>query len=132
MRGETAAQIALGLLAAGLVAAGLLAVGGPGTARIERQDDVRLEDLRRLGDYVRCVADTQDRKLPEALRPVETCEGDQRFEDPHSGAAYRYEKVTDTAFRLCADFEDIPRLNGLRSGGIDPETGCLQFTYTPR
>jgi hypothetical protein len=130
MRAETVAQVTLGLLVTGFVAVGLLAVGGPGTARIERQDDVRLEDLRQLDAYVRCVADTQDRTLPDALAPVETCRAGQRFEDPYSGAAYRYEKLTDTAFRLCADFEDIARLNGLRSGGIDPETGCLQFTYT--
>jgi hypothetical protein len=131
MRGETFARIALGALAAGLVVAGLLAVGGPGTARVERRDDVRLDDIQRLADYVRCVADTQDRTLPEALRPVETCQGGQRFEDPFSGTPYRYEKITETAFRLCAGFEDIAGINDVRRSGLDPATGCLQVTYTP-
>jgi hypothetical protein len=131
MRAERIARVALGALVAGLVVAGLVSVGGPGAARTERQDDTRLDDLQRLASYVRCVADTQDRTLPGALRPVETCEGGQRFEDPYTGAPYRYEKVTDTAFRLCAGFGNAARLNAIRAAEIDPATGCLQVTYTP-
>jgi len=131
MRAETIAGIALGLLAAALVVAGLATVGGPGQGRIERRDETRLSDLQRLATYVRCVADTQQQSLPDALRPVETCQAEMRFDDPYSGTAYRYEKLTDTAFRLCARFEETDWLNDVRRGEIDPATGCMQFTYTP-
>lgn len=131
MRGETIAGGALGLLAAVLVIAGLATVGGPGQGRLERRDETRLSDLQRLASYVRCVADTQQQTLPDALRPVETCTAQVRFDDPYTGMAYRYEKVTGTAFRLCAGFEDADSLNDGRWGEVEPATGCIQHTYTP-
>ncbi|WP_212524921.1 hypothetical protein [Actibacterium sp. MT2.3-13A] len=131
MRTDRLAQIALAALVAALVVFGLLTVGGPGKGRMERRDATRLSDLQDLGQYVRCVANTQDKTLPAGLAPVETCQRELRLADPFTGAPYLYQRVSDTAYRLCAGFEDTGWVAEARERDLDPATGCLQFTYTP-
>ncbi|MDX1781955.1 MAG: hypothetical protein R3256_11625 [Thalassovita sp.] len=131
MRADRAVQVALALLVAGLVILGLFTVGGPGKGRLEMRDATRLSDLREISQYVYCVANTQDRVLPGSLAPVQTCQRDLRLADPFTDTSYRYEPVSDTAFRLCAGFEDPDWV--IENGGadLDRATGCLQYTYRP-
>lgn len=131
MQAERLPLIALAALVAGLVALGLLAVGGPGAGRMEKRDDARLSDLQEISQYVRCVADAQGKVLPEALDPMTTCQRDLRRTDPFTDAPYRYERVSDTSYRLCAGFEGAERMSRNIAARLDPETGCLQFSYTP-
>ncbi|MBR9652184.1 hypothetical protein [Thalassovita aquimarina] len=131
MQADRLAQTALAALVAGLVVFGLLTVGGPGKGRIEKRDDTRMSDLLVLSSYVRCVADTQGKTLPASLAPVDTCQRDLRLTDPYTDTPYRYERVSDTAYRLCAGFEDPDWIIETRGADIDRATGCLQYTYTP-
>lgn len=131
MKADRLALAGLVLVALGLVAAGLLTVGGPGAGRSEQRDRTRLGDVERLGNYVACVADTNGGVLPDALRPVGTCAGGERFEDPFDGTPYTYEKLSDTAYRLCAAFEDPGRLDREGWARLDSASGCIQFTYAP-
>jgi hypothetical protein len=131
MRADRLAQVALAALVAGLVVFGLLTVGGPGKGRMEKRDATRLSDLSDLNFYVRCVANTQGKSLPASLAPVETCQRELRLADPFTGAPYRYERVSATAYRLCAGFEDPDWVIEARNADLDRATGCLQFTYTP-
>lgn len=132
MRAERIGQAGLVVLALGLVVAGLATVGGPGKGRTEAQDRTRLSDLQNLSHYVDCVADAQGKRLPETLETVESCKRELRFADPFTGETYRYERVSDTAFRVCARFADP---EGLPGGWSDPfldaETGCLLHPYRP-
>ncbi|MYM56103.1 hypothetical protein [Thalassovita mangrovi] len=131
MQADKIAQTALAALVAGLIVFGLLTVGGPGKGRMEKRDGTRLSDLQSLSIFVRCVADTQDKTLPDTLAPVDTCQRDLRLADPYTGEDYRYERVSDTAYRLCAEFEDPDWIIETRAASLDRATGCLQYTYTP-
>lgn len=131
MRIDRLAQIALAVLVAALVVFGLLTVGGPGKGRVEKRDATRLEDLQQISIYIRCVADTQGETLPVSLALGDTCQRDLRLSDPFTGAPYAYERVSDTAYRLCAGFEDPDWLIETRRADLDRATGCIQFTYTP-
>jgi len=123
--------IALAALVAALVALGLLTVGGPGAGRMEKRDEIRLSDLSEISGYVRCVADAEGKSLPDALTPMTTCQRDLRLTDPYTDAPYRYDRVSDTSFRLCAGFENPDWVIEVRNAELDPETGCLQYSYTP-
>ncbi|WP_323779834.1 hypothetical protein [Thalassovita sp.] len=132
MQVDRLSQITLTALVAGLVVFGLLTVGGPGKGRMEKRDETRWSDLQELSAYIRCVADTDGETLPGSLDPaVGTCQRDLRLEDPFNGAPYNYARVSDTAYRLCAGFEDPDWLVETGGAVIDRATGCVQFTYTP-
>lgn len=132
MRAERLGQVGLVVLAVGLVAAGLATVGGPGKGRTEAQDRTRLSDLQNLSHYVECVADAQGKRLPDTLATVEACKRALRLADPFTGEAYRYERLSDTAFRLCARFSGPDGLSGGWSDPfLDAETGCLTHPYRP-
>lgn len=131
MRPEALARLGLSVLVTILILLGLIASGGPGAGRLEKRDQTRLSDLRSLGSYVICVANARDQTLPDSLAPVEVCRRTMRREDPFGGVPYRYEKLSPTAFRLCADFEDPARMNTGWGNDLNRETGCIDFTYTP-
>lgn len=131
MRGEAAARAGLALLVVALIAGGLATVGGPGTGRVERRDGTRLSDIQRLATYVRCLADTRGGAPTDALRPVETCRADIRFDDPFTGEPYRYERISPTAYRLCAAFENADWLAARPYTELDADSGCIQFTHAP-
>lgn len=131
MRSETLAQIALATLVLGLVVLGLVATGGPGKGRMERRDETRLSDLNLLRSHVLCVAESRGDVLPDRLEPLETCRHDIRFADPFTGEPYRYERLSPTAFRLCATFEDPASVHDWRDDALDKETGCLHQTFDP-
>lgn len=126
MRPETMAKAGLALLVAVLVVLGLFAVGGPGQGRLERHDRIRMNDLQAIERYLRCVADAEGR-LPATLEMGETCRRDLRVTDPYSGVGYRYERVSDTAWRLCAAF-DLPERMGHRVD-FDTDSGCLSGSF---
>ncbi|WP_372602631.1 hypothetical protein [Actibacterium sp.] len=132
MRTSTVVQIGIAALVGALVVAGLATVGGPMKGRTEKRDQTRLSDLREISTFVRCVADTQAKTLPDTLAPFEACRRELRIGDPYTGTPYRYEKVSDTAYQVCADFEDLPWMIENVDRSLDPETGCLSYSYTKR
>ncbi|GAA0291185.1 hypothetical protein [Rhodovulum strictum] len=129
MRAEGLARALLAILVVGLVGLGLLATGGPGKGRMEKRDATRLADLQGLADLAHCLARTGD--LPETLAPSDACPRDIRLADPFTGAPYRYERLPEGAFRLCAGFEDAEWLRDTRRSDLDPATGCVVFPHRP-
>jgi hypothetical protein len=96
---------------------GFVLTGSPGTARLHKLDDRRVEDLRAIRDevYTLCLGDqryqpveerTPLRPLPATLEEVAASAEDRRPEisDPESAVPYDYEVVDSTHFRLCATF----------------------------
>ena len=101
------------LLLAGLIAvvgagliAGFMVVGGPGYARMEKNDAQRTRDLRELTEYYRCAL---SRINPEGdgISPTR-CSGYEQLPDvadPLTGEPYRYARLGDDAFQVCATFQ---------------------------
>ncbi|MBM9595312.1 hypothetical protein [Roseitranquillus sediminis] len=123
------------LLSAAAVGVGLALVGGPRDARMEREDEARLDRLHDIAATLRC--DRPDVALPAELSPETLRDwcggrsvGTDILTDPFDGSAIRYERRSDRDFSLCATFHDPARLaddrlRGALTGGVEPESGCL-------
>jgi hypothetical protein len=108
---------------AGAIVAGVWTVGGPAQGAAERRDNTRIDDLRRLSRLVDCEARSEGR-LPARLEASAACGSTANLADPYTGAPYRYEIVTPTSYRICADFETAVGLFYYDTG-FDAATGCL-------
>lgn len=127
------ALILLGAVIVAMIAAAIYTTGGPLTARIERRDEVRRSDLDQLASYVSCVAELQGARLPDTLSKSPRCGQNVRQVDPYSGEPYRYEKLSRTAFRVCATFETEQATSvRMPDERFDPSTGCLYAEAYPR
>jgi hypothetical protein len=107
-----------------------MVVGGPGTGRLERRDDIRRADLEDLSNYAVCVANHAGGVVSESLPPDEDCSVEVRFSDPFTNAPYVYKKTSTRSFRLCAGFESPERLRDayFYRGWFNPSTGCVEVT----
>ena len=135
MRPDRLAVWGLIAIVIALLAVAFTQTGGPAAGRAEARDAARLSDLRDLRRFVVCVARTSGtHSLPGTLAPVDACPDITPREDRFTGTPYRYERLTDTTFRLCASFdvpERIPRAAAYSDALFDPETGCLTGAYLP-
>jgi hypothetical protein len=124
MTSESWPQIALTVLALGAVAAGIATVGGPNAARIEKRDDQRLSEMRTLVWHTQCLARENGNTLPDMLTETDTCP-DKLAEDALLRTeGYRYLKVDEASFKICADFEDIESLQKRRPAEALDGSGC--------
>ena len=106
-------------LVGGAITGGLFVVGGPGRARAERQDTVRLADLRSLHTYLRCPGRSK-RLLPVALDDISYCPGSlgaageaPNFRDRVSYEPYVYTRLDDHRFEICATMAlDLAKARG--------------------
>lgn len=102
------ATLGIVVLSGALVVATLALTGGPVHARKEHRDDVRMQDLRAIQQYVSCAAASSTGPLPDRPAPVAGCGTLPRLSDPYTGQRYRYEVLNLRTIRLCADFELPP------------------------
>lgn len=131
-RNKNLATGGLVVFAAVLIGIALVIVGGPGQGRKERHDETRRSDVLRLVNQ--CFP--QDQPIPAELS-TEIC-GDVRLVDPFMDAPYRYERVADDRFIICAAYElpqeqkDMVAWAGMfPSLSHDPQTGCTTFRHSP-
>ncbi|GGG71467.1 hypothetical protein GCM10011415_19150 [Salipiger pallidus] len=117
-RGRTPATAALLGLAALTAVLTFTATGGPAKGRMQARDRAHLSDLDTLSYSVRtCLADRAD--LPETFDPTDCA--------PSGGTLsamaedVRYERLSDTEFRLCVEIEDpgSPRLGNTVMDGTE-------------
>lgn len=125
MRRDVLAPLLIGGLVLAAIIAGLFVTGGPMTARAEKRDMARLDDLRRLSSFVRCVKDKTG-TIPATLSSFEACGTDVVFLDVTTKSPYRYEKLDDETVQLCAEFErpDLLRGQEFNLGRRQGQTGC--------
>lgn len=140
--------LVLGAVAAAVIA-GLLLVGSPAQGRRDRFDALRYAELNRIAQALVCDGPMRgaERPGPQPLPEVLTadtlaahCPGFMPEEavltDDETGAAYRYERLGDTRFTLCAAFHDTGRLAraGIYDGSqwrLDRESGCITGQTAP-
>lgn len=119
------------------LAIGFWSTGGPGQARRDRVDALRLEDLSQIAQALHCGRNTgQDAApLPDTLTLDSLtgyCPGwsvltAETLVDPLTGAPYAYHRLGEQRFEICAGFYDAPRAWARRtlSYPFDTATGCL-------
>lgn len=103
MKGPPRLALALGVLVvvALTVVAALLMVGGPGTARLERLDELRLREAVELVNAIERHRIFTGR-LPESLDAVRAgLSGPPPIRDPETGEPYGYEALGERRFRVC-------------------------------
>lgn len=109
--------------------AAILTTGGPTQAAKERRDQGRVNNLNSLSRAVECRAE-ETGALPESIAGIDGCDMKQTS-DPTTGEPYRYERLNDLDYRICATFESPDTLDSYR-GTIDPDDGCISYTWKPR
>ncbi|NEQ52420.1 MAG: hypothetical protein F6K11_20135 [Leptolyngbya sp. SIO3F4] len=79
--------------------AGFWVLGTPGQQRLIMSDRQRLEDLSAIANTLYWQKQDQDNYvLPDTLNP------DDRREDPITQELYRYTKLDENRYQLCANF----------------------------
>ena len=116
----------LALVGLGLVG-GFLVVGGPGYARLERQDRERMRDLREIGEYYRCRAtegmEVVTRNCRNPVNPPEA-------RDPATGDPYALRRTGPRSFEVCATFAtEIEGKERIEFAPLqwDGQVGCLHY-----
>jgi hypothetical protein len=113
-------------LVAVAVVGGLLVAGGPGYARMEKEDRARGDHLHELGRYYACTVDGQERvqkgcsgmaQMPAAPAPTQEAE-------------YLFARTGETAFEVCTSFKtDWAKSSGDYGSDIyfDGQRGCIRY-----
>ena len=121
----------IGLIAVVIAAliGGFVVVGGPGYARLEKQDAQRARDLQELFLYLQCQQ--HDMVLPATLTDSAYCPNHAILtvaKDPETGDPYAYNRVNDTRFEICATFATKAQMgrNGYpyRALHFEGQVGC--------
>lgn len=94
------------------VAWGFLLVGSPGTRRLERLDEQRLQDLQAIAREVHALVVEADQppslkaQLPKTLQELAERARSERIKlnDPESGEPYVYLVKDESTLELCATF----------------------------
>lgn len=131
---QPVSRVGLVGLVGAMLAVAIWDIGGPGTARQERRDMARLEDLQNLARAIECTADLRGGILPQELAIDPACSDATRLADPFTGDGYSYGPLGPQTYRLCAAFERPEILIAVGPYGaerIDPATGCLTQPYFP-
>lgn len=122
---EALGAVTLAACALLAIIAGLVIGGGPMQARAENRDAARMEDLRRIDAQILCQADALGR-APASPESTASCPADFPTLDPFTAQAYRYIRIDDRHWRICATFEN-PETTGMaqRPVEFDAQKGCL-------
>ena len=102
-------------LVAFAIAWGFMLVGSPGTRRLERFDEQRLQDLKAIVREVHAMVVDADKPpslkgpLPKTLEEIVERARTERIKlnDPETGEPYRYLVTNETTFELCTTFTQV-------------------------
>jgi hypothetical protein len=131
---QTFAAVASTAVVAGVVA-GFWILGTPGRQRAISADRQRIDDLVTIAQNLH-----QDYQAQQAnFQLPATLEEDQIRTDPLTNQPYEYQRLTDTTFNLCANFDTDSSTYPFRNRRRPPEvrrwdhpTGrhCFEFDVT--
>lgn len=115
LSGKKANMVAAGVLLLTIVAigSGFFIIGTPGTVRLLRYDEQKVQDLQNI-QYQLTNYYQQKEELPASLDLLnDSLTGYTVPVDSETGAAYRYEVTEPLSFSLCADFnKETPDTKG--------------------
>lgn len=112
-------------LAALMVGLSLWAVGGPDRGQMERRDQARLDDLRRISGLVpNCIG--KDAPLPDSLEPLDCVNDLDTLRS--TGATFTYAKLAEDRFEICTEVEFPRGLPTYVQDRIDGTTLCEDRT----
>ncbi len=105
-------SVVLSMVVVGAVVWGVALVGKPGTARLQRFDQQRLEDLQTIFREVQSLCQDPDikhelkRALPETLDELAALARSERISltDPETRQRYVYTVKDGATYELCATF----------------------------
>ncbi len=83
-------------------------MGSPATQRDERLDERRIQDLQTIQWQVVNIWQVSQ-SLPETIDELKETVGARIPVDPETGSLYEYEKMGESNFRLCAEFNRTSR-----------------------
>lgn len=119
-------------LVCGAVGAALMIVGGPGHARMEKNDTKRANDLRKLAQFYRCnlpaepsLGDSETQDIPERCASHGRKPGAR---DPATDAEYRFARTSADRFEVCATFQTDTQSRGrypFQDITFDGSEGCF-------
>ena len=133
--------LAVGGIVAAAILVGIFVAGSPMQAQREAFDRARLDDLGFIATALQCANPRiREPVLPDALT-LESLRGycggvavsGPELVDNETGEPHVYTRVSETEFRICAEFDDAERAMRLnysmyQPGGMfsfDPGTGCV-------
>lgn len=132
-------QLALAVLVTVTIVGGWIASEGLAGARMEARDQDRQDDLRRIVNFTICVADAAGGQLPIQLVDDNVCRASaqlrpnafgQGFQDRFTGEPYRFAKVSEFEFKICAVLER-PQAAAFFFHVFDAPWACAQIHYSP-
>ena len=105
-------SVAMSMVVVVAVVWGIVVVGTPGTARLQRFDHQRLQDLRTIFREVQSLCQDPDikaelkRALPDTLDELAALARSERINliDPETGQPYVYTVRDGTTYEFCATF----------------------------
>lgn len=87
------------------VIAGFVVAGSPSSARAERNDQQRVQDLEQIQWQVTSFWQLKKRLPATSSELVDPANPSPLPVDPETGEQYRFEIVSDLTYRMCANFE---------------------------
>lgn len=128
--------VSMALLVVSAIGAGLYSVGGPKQARMEKEDRELLSDMRVLARHLRC-SDQDEEVLPQSVaydERVSYCGADRVIwrltARQRPAVPIAYQRVSDTAFKVCAEFHDptFAAMKDWKLHDFDRSSGCVLGT----
>lgn len=125
-------------LALGTVIWGVSVVGGPGYARLVKNDLTRIDAVNRLGDYYRC-AEVWESQVTREVTPTRCRQGEGAppdLRDPVSDVPYA--KTGDEGdFAICTELQttddrQVTRRAEAYSVAIDGQRACVEYVRKGR
>ena len=100
---DTGAAIVAGAVICVVVGLGFWKTRGPGSQRLIRADEKRIQLIGQLANQISSYYVQHDKKLPASL----TEEQKQAFKDPITGHPPEYASGTEAKFSVCTDFAAV-------------------------
>ena len=103
-------RIIAGVIILGSIIWGFTVLGSPATQRLYKYDEQKVNDLMSLNNEIINYYNTKQ-VLPDNLTDITALNYYMVITDSQNGKQYEYEKISNTEYNLCADFNKASNTN---------------------